>query len=153
MVYKRINKQGNLVEFKYSSIDHHIAMSGLWNNPQRYVVGIYKGKHSVFARVVMNAKRGQIVDHINGDPSDNRRSNLRICTQSDNCKNQKLSTRNTSGHKGVVIDKKTGKYIAQIRSKGKDMYLGTFANIEDAIKVRREAESKYFGEFRRKDDK
>lgn len=57
---------------------------------------------------------------------------------------QKLSTANTSGHKGVSWNKRKGKWIAQIGFQGKHIYLGEFADIQDAIQARKEAEDYYF---------
>lgn len=151
MFYRRINKQGNLVKFQFSECDLEIALTGMWNCPNGYVVGTYNGEYSIFHRVVMNAKKGEVVDHINGDTLDNRRSNLRVCSYSQNSKNQKISKRNKTGVVGVCMSK-NGKYIAQIRSDGKDMYLGSFKTIEEAIKARKDAELKYFGKYRRYND-
>lgn len=57
---------------------------------------------------------------------------------------QKLSTANTSGHKGVGWDKRKGNWKAQIGFQGKNIYLGNFADIQDAIQARKEAEDYYF---------
>ena len=101
-------------------------------------------------RFIMNAPCGFEVDHIHGNPSkDNRKSNLRVCTHADNCLNRSVAINNTSGATGVTFVKRTGKYSARIKHKGKVHYLGSYLSIEDAIKVRKEAEIKYFGEFRR----
>lgn len=52
-------------------------------------------------RVIISAPKGFVIDHINGNTLDNRKCNLRICTISENCKNRRLNTNNTSGSKGV----------------------------------------------------
>jgi len=97
-------------------------------------------------RWLMNPPNGFHVDHINRNPLDNRRSNLRICTPTENYRNKSTNSNNTSGATGVT--RSLSKWKAFIRADGKNKYLGTFENIEDAIIVRREAEIKYFGEFR-----
>src|SRR5688500_5130193 len=66
-------------------------------------------------RVVMGAPDGLVVDHINGNRLDNRRRNLRICTQGENSLNRRKASNNTSGYIGVVRNKQTGRYIAQIK--------------------------------------
>lgn len=76
-------------------------------------------------RVVMGAINGQIVDHSNRIPADNRKVNLRFCSHRQNMRNQKLSKRNTSGYKGVY---KAGKnWRAVIVLDGKDTHLGVYA--------------------------
>jgi len=97
-------------------------------------------------RWIMNPPEGMQVDHINRNPLDNRRNNLRICTPAENYRNKSTNSNNTSGATGVT--RSLSKWKAFIRADGKNKYLGTFENIEDAIIVRKEAEIKYFGEFR-----
>lgn len=87
-----------------------------------------------------------VVDHINGDPFDNRRVNLRICTNAQNSRNCKLSKNNTSGYVGVRKES-SGKWSAHIHPDRRNICLGTFSTKEEAIKARQKAEKKYFGEF------
>lgn len=89
----------------------------------------WKWKHVYLHRILLNAKKGQYVDHINGNPLDNRRSNLRICTNQQNTSNSKIRSNNKTGVKGVRYCK--GKYIAQINIGGKSKYLGTFKTLEE----------------------
>ncbi len=91
---------------------------------------------------------GQI-DHINGDPRDNRWLNLRQVNQSQNNANSKLSSRNTTGHKGVTFHKKAKKWMAQISYRGKPMYLGLYDTMEEAAEARRAKATHLFGEFAR----
>lgn len=87
------------------------------------------------------------VDHINGDPLDNRIENLRAATHAQNLRNMKTPSNNTSGRKGVYWHKATGKWTAGIRHNGKWTHLGTFNDYSDAVKRREDAESKVYGEF------
>ncbi|WP_366871557.1 HNH endonuclease signature motif containing protein [uncultured Ruegeria sp.] len=80
------------------------------------------------------------IDHINGDRADNRISNLREVSQSDNCKNTKIPNDNTSGVVGVGWCNTRGKWIAQIGSLGVRKRLGYFDDKLEAIAVRRAAE-------------
>lgn len=88
-----------------------------------------------------------VIDHINHDTLDNRMSNLRICTVQQNMMNCKRSKNNTSGVTGIWFDKSRNKWAAELMLNRKKKYLGRFVNKEDAIKARKEAEIKYFGDF------
>lgn len=85
---------------------------------------------------------GQI-DHINGDPLDNRIKNLRIVTNAENSRNFKLRIGNKTGVSGVRLLKCGKRYVAQIKVDYKPIHLGTFACIDDAIAARTAAEAKY----------
>lgn len=100
-------------------------------------------------RVLMGAQRGQLVDHINGNGLDNRRSNLRFATQAQNQWNQKLHARNTSGVKGVCWNKAKKKWQASLMANGRRIFIGRFEKIEDAAAAYVEANKKHHGEFGR----
>jgi hypothetical protein len=87
------------------------------------------------------------IDHIDGNPLNNRKYNLRICTHQQNGMNMKIPSHNTSGFKGVTWCKDKNKWRAQIKLNQKMIYLGYYKNKEDAIDARIEAEKKYFGEY------
>ena len=92
-------------------------------------------------RHIMDCPPGMYVDHINGNRFDNRKSNLRICTNQENCfNNTKLST-NTSGYKGGNYDKSRNKWVSEIKFSGKKIFIGRFDNIEDAAFTRYYAET------------
>ena len=101
-------------------------------------------------RFIMQAQKGLEVDHINGDPLDNRRSNLRIVTHAQNQKNMKVHTTNVSGAKGVSWHKKASKWQAHIMVDGKRYYLGVFKNIHEAAEAYKQAAKLHFKEFERK---
>ena len=85
---------------------------------------------------------GQI-DHINGDGTDNRWSNLRSVTHAANSKNQKLRSTNTSGVTGVYWAEARGKWCASITVEGKTISLGRHDTIEEAKEARLKAERDY----------
>jgi len=89
------------------------------------------------------------IDHINGNPSDNRIANLRLATDSQNLCNSKIRTDNSSGVKGVSWSKKEKKWYAYINKHGKMISLGRYESLDDAIEARLSGESKYHGEFAR----
>lgn len=86
-------------------------------------------------RVVMGAQPGEVVDHINGDTLDNRRSNLRITNYSHNLQNRRVIS-GRSRFLGVHPDRETKRYVAQIRPPGgKTTHLGSFVSEVDAAKA------------------
>ena len=92
-----------------------------------------------------------LVDHKHKPNSNNEIKNLRLASDSQNQMHRvNLSSNNTSGVVGVHWDKKSKKWRAQIRVNRVYKHLGLFTNKEDAIKARKEAEIKYFGDFRSK---
>lgn len=104
-------------------------------------------------RVILERKIGrqllkdEFVDHIDLDPMNNRRENLRVASKKDNNRNRNKSKYNTSGFKGVYRDKK--KWGAQITVNNKHVYLGSYNSPAEAYAAYCEAAKKYFGEFAR----
>ena len=98
-------------------------------------------------REIMGADDSTVVDHINGDKLDNRRQNLRLCTQQQNCLNSRLRSNNVSGVKGVYWCNKRLKWTAQISINKKTFSLGRFADFESAVQARLEKEKELFGNF------
>ena len=87
------------------------------------------------------------VDHIKHNKLDNRKSQLRPCNNSQNCQNKQTLPTNKSGHAGIFYRKKYNNFQASITAGGKSIYLGVYNTYEEALKVRLDAEDKYFGEF------
>lgn len=83
------------------------------------------------------------IDHINGDPSDNRPENLRDVTHQENHRNQRLRKNNTSGSIGVNFNKARNKWQASIMVDYKAIHLGFFLSKEAAIEARESAQKKY----------
>lgn len=100
-------------------------------------------------RVILSLLKGdgKYVDHINGNVRDNRKSNLRICTQAENMKNQKIRSTNTSGFKGVSWNKQFKKFCAYIYTNGKRTHLGYYPSAELAYKAYCKASINQHGEF------
>lgn len=80
------------------------------------------------------------IDHIDGNPQNNLLNNLREVNHQENCKNQKRPKNNTSGVQGVSWFAPTNKWKAYIRVGGKLKHLGYFSSLEEAAKVRKQAE-------------
>lgn len=79
-------------------------------------------------RLIIGAKKGQEVDHINRNKLDNRRGNLRIVTRNMNCHNINLRKDSQTGVKGVTWNKRTGKWRAYIQINSKQNHLGCFTS-------------------------
>lgn len=121
-----------------------IPKSGWWINSHGYAVRQVKvgGKrnNTYLHHLVLPAKKGFDIDHINRNKLDNRLKNLRYVTRSQNIYNMGLKTNNTSGHKGVTWDKRRNKWRAYIGGSVARKELGSFKNKSDAIKARKNAE-------------
>lgn len=83
----------------------------------------------------------KFVDHIDGDCTNDRIENLRQATVSENNRNKKINSKNTSGKVGVTFYKRTGKWRAWIKIDGRTHSLGYFAEKQDAISARIKAEN------------
>lgn len=87
-----------------------------------------------------------IVDHKNRNPFDNRKTNLRICTTTDNARNKSVSKKSKSGHIGI---RKTpnNRYNVRITCNRKEIHVGNFKTLDEAIAARKAAEDRYHGKF------
>ena len=112
---------------------HHIG--------QQYYVRVNPKKVHLH-RLILQSKKGLVVDHINRNGLDNRRSNLRVVTIQENLRNQ-IRPNNKTGFTGVAIFKGYG-YTAQIKVNYKKIHLGVFKTAKEAYKARLEAEKKYY---------
>lgn len=113
------------------------------DNGQGYPVACINGKKIYLHHFIMGKMKGFIIDHINRNSLDNRRSNLRFITQRENCTNTKLNKNNTSGHKGIFWNTEIKKWVARITYYYKNIHIGSFSKIEDAINARKKAEKQY----------
>lgn len=93
--------------------------------------------------------KGLVVDHIDGNGLNNSKSNLRACTNKQNCWNQRLAVNNTSGFRGVTHRKAQNGYVARIRVNDKLIFLKWTKDIKEAAIAYNEAAIKYYGEFAR----
>jgi hypothetical protein len=118
----------------------------------RYVVGRLGGSsknHEVrLHRLIMDAPTNMDVDHKNHDGFDNQKSNLRICTTSQNLANQRPQKRKlTSKYKGVSWGSQRKKWQAAIKQFGKKIFIGRFDDEKKAAKAYNDMAMKLFGEF------
>lgn len=117
----------------------------------RFYSTFYKKNRGIIYlhRHIMELDKGdkRVVDHINGNPLDNRKCNLRICTQAQNVMNRKINKNNTSGYKGVYYHKKNKNWIAKIQLNREVIYLGAYETVEKAYEISKIAYSKHYGEY------
>ena len=98
-------------------------------------------------RLIMRAEAGQEMDHRNGNKLDNRRSNLRFCTRSQNMANISAHVDGLNKLKGVTFDRRWNKYYARIQVEGRRIWLGNFQYAYEAAQAYACASAKYFGEY------
>ena len=130
-----------------------------WHNRQGYAIRVEwlnknqtRRKTYQMHREIMNPPEGLFVDHINGDTLDNRRGNLRTCSQTENARNRIKYTPTTSRYKGVSWSKDLQQWIAYIRVDDVLKHLSYFSCEIEAAKCYNAAAKEYFGEFAKLND-
>lgn len=142
--YERFNK------YKwYAGLSNHLPRARRWIQNKKYKKLFY------LSREIMNAPKGINVDHVNGDTLDNRKCNLRFCTNQQNLENRSKNKRNISGYKGVVPGSIShpNKWRAQIGTrrnrKSKTYNLGHYDTKEEAARAYDKKAKELFGDFAR----
>jgi hypothetical protein len=138
--------------------DLHLVDGKTWHAFMNHDRGVYAATNNkvsvsprkystVFMhRLIVGATKEQVVDHINRNPLDNRRCNLRVATRSTNAANSKhRADRSTSPYRGVYS--KGSKYVAQVRVNGKLHHLGNYKCPKEAALAYDYAAASHFGEF------
>lgn len=135
---------------KISCVRWVLFKCSVTNSENSYAANRSRSGTIFMHRLIMNARAGEKIDHINGNRLDNRKENLRLCTTSENNRNVKISRKNNkTGYKGVSLEKGDGKYRSCIKVNGKTIHLGRFPDVVSAAKAYDEAANKYFGDFAR----
>lgn len=144
-------------EFWFDKEDYDLIKDYCWHyGTGGYLKSSTPGGAIFFHREVMGASNESwlevIVDHkrhgkMDDFKYDNRKENLRKVTRSRNNQNVHRRKDNTSGVTGVNWSKTNNAWCARIDVNKQTINLGSFSNFEDAVKVRKEAEEKYFGEY------
>lgn len=130
------------LSFKFKGLSYYVYTLSVNSKSKNYTV------HRLLAEnFIDNPLNLPVVDHINGDTTDNRLENLRWCTLSQNRINSKKASNKTSQYRGVSWSKIKKKWIAQGRINGKVKKLGSFDSEIEASKSYNEYSAKYHGEF------
>jgi len=152
-----VNEDSIAIIIKYKDYKHYFIVDteDYINKEVNKKRWIYMGGYAYFSytnegghkkkslhRIIMGDKDGYVVDHINGNTFDNRKSNLRYLSHKDNVRNQHIKNKNNIPGCQLMP---SGKYRVRIRSNSKEIHVGTFDNKQEALKKRIEAEINYWG--------
>lgn len=141
-------KQIHLTKGKFAIVDDDdfLQLSNLsWFFQSK---GYAANKNGLMHRIILNANKLEQVDHINGDKLDNRKVNLRICTNSQNHMNKaKTSIKKSSKYKGVYWSCERERWRSDIKINKKKIHVGSFLDEDIAAKAYNEAALKYHGKF------
>lgn len=134
-------------EFYFDLEDYDKIKDYCWyENDRGYIVTSRPNKK--LHRIIMDITDSKImIDHIFHNKKDNRKSQLRIVNSSKNQMNKSVQKNNKSGVPGVCWHFRDQVWVTYITQNGKRIYLGRYHDIEEAIKVRKKAEEKYFKEY------
>jgi hypothetical protein len=100
-------------------------------------------------QIIANTPKGMYTDHKNGDTLDNRKENLRICTNAQNCWNRGKNKNNSHGYKGIKFDgrRRLAPWQAYIGYHGKRIYIGNYATAEEAARAYDKKAIELYGEY------
>lgn len=118
-----------------------------WYENDGYAITYQKGKRIRMHRLIMNAPDGINVDHRDTDKLNNQKSNLRLCTTTQNNRNGTLRKDNTTGYKGVSIEPSTGYFRPNVYKDGVALSFGNFKDIHHAALARDLWALDLYGEF------
>lgn len=116
---------------------------GAYYYPEAFI----NNKQIFLHRYLLDCPKNLVVDHINGNTLDNRRTNLRIVSHEYNCFNLHRNTRNTSGHRGISYVQKENRWKVKCRFNKTDYYIGRYKTLEEAIEARNYAYQDILGGF------
>jgi hypothetical protein len=136
-------------EFYFDLEDYNKIKDYCWYIDDDGYVRATTNKQSILIhRTILEIEDSDVcIDHPSHKKYDNRKSKLRIVTRALNNQNLSLNRNNKSGFAGVYYSKDRNKWRAYININKKRIYLGDYVEINDAIRVRKEAENKYYGEY------
>jgi len=139
----------------YDDIDKKMVLEQKWyittkkRNGANYARYVVNGKGLLMHRLIMGLDFGdkRVVDHINHNGLDNRRTNLRVTTRSQNGANRNVGKKSTTGFKGIYWDKNRKKWKASLTKDGKTHFIGRYKNPREAAKAYDSFARKMHGEY------
>jgi hypothetical protein len=143
-------QDGDLIRKKFTSnrvkIGDKAGSLNVYGYKQTHINGkIYLNHRLIFMYVY--GYMPNLIDHINGNKSDNRIENLRECNKSQNAMNAKLKNSNTSGYKNVYWNKLRNSYEVKLNFNNQTKHLGYYKQLANAINVAQEARNIYHKNF------
>ncbi|HID9383199.1 HNH endonuclease [Enterobacter kobei] len=155
-----LDQKSGVLSWNYRPIHHHkdehyhkiwnsrfLGKRAGWVGKNGYCYVTIDNRHFLAHRIVWALTKGEwpqgVIDHVDGNPLNNRPENLRDVEFPVNMKNLPTPKNNKSGVCGVQWHEKSGKWMARIRCDGVVHYLGIYPTIEEAACVRKEAEVKF----------
>ena len=133
-----------------SNVDHpdggiriHVVGGKTYHSTKQTVIGLHQ--------MIMQTPKGMYTDHIDGNTLNNKRSNLRVCSNADNCRNRGINKNNTHGYKGVTYDGRRphAPWSARVGFNFKRVYAGNYATKEEAARAYDKKALELHGEFAR----
>lgn len=124
-----------------SHLPIHVGLVGKNKTVQATIK--YNNEKYILARFILNAPIDLVVDHIDWNPLNNTRENIRLCTDSENAQNKRASSNNTSGTRGVSWSTYYGKWTVNVAHSEIRKCLGTFEDLEDAVRVLKDYKIKH----------
>lgn len=150
-------KNGDIIETAISTSDLsmvqllNVSFYPVWNkDTSSYYVNYHtvnslgKKTNKSLHRLLMGDPKSKIVDHINHDTLDNRRSNLRIVNNSQSMQNTRLSNANKSGYKNVSWHKTMNRWRVRLNKEGEELMLGYFDCVHEAGRIAKDARKKHY---------
>jgi hypothetical protein len=134
------DKVKSICWFRVAKANTYYAVANIPIDQQKF----YGKKTIMMHQILCPSEKGHMPDHKDGNGLNNINRNLRPTTRSQNNMNRALMSNNTSGIAGVVWNDKQKRWIARIGMGAGRKHLGSFIYKKDAIKVRKEAEERYF---------
>jgi hypothetical protein len=160
MLPKSTTRKIPLSQGEYAIIDAddyaHLSQFRWWVDRRYYAAYAYrqekrdgKIRKIYMHREILNAPKGIKVDHQNRNGLDNRRENIRFCTNAQNAMNINIHVDNQVGFKGVIYDRRKYRkhWVARIVASGKQIHLGSFRDPKDAARCYDKAAKIHFGQY------